>query len=621
MIDVLVILVYFAFLIVIGWVFRTFSNSTSDYFKGGGKMLWWMVGATAFMTQFSAWTFTGAAGKAFNDGFAVLAIFFGNAVGYLGNYLFFAAKSRQMRVTTPIEGIRMRFGPVNEQAFTLASLPISIIQAGIWLNGLAVFAAAVFNIDINITIVVTGTIVLLMSVTGGAWAVIASDFLQMVIIMAVSLVATAVAVIRAGGIGTLLADGLPEKIVTNMDYNYMWLFWAWVLCSFVKQFFSTNNMIDSYRYMCAKDTKNAKKAALLACVLMFVGPIFWFVPSWFIAAYNPDTTLWGIDNLGSSITDATYYIFVRDYLPAGMVGLMMSAMFAATMSSMDSALNKNSGIIVCNVYKVFIDKDAPEEKMLKLGRIMTFIFGVIIIIVGIFINSLKNTSLFNVTTTVGTLLALPMLIPSLLGFFVKKTPDWAGWGTLLVGISVSYFVASVCTPEMVEAVLGVPITPDEWSDMKSLTLGVFLHATITTPFFFLSKLFYKGHSEERQKEIDLFFENTTTEVVVDEEDPEVLASDSRQRRTLGGLLATAGGMIMLMFLLPNEFTSRFVFIAVGSIVFAIGFGLYLSGKVDAPVLADGAIPTDNDEILTDETDDSNDSQVIVDEDIEDVVEV
>lgn len=43
--------IYFLFLIAIGWMFRTFTSTTSDYFRGGGNMLWWMVGATAFMTN------------------------------------------------------------------------------------------------------------------------------------------------------------------------------------------------------------------------------------------------------------------------------------------------------------------------------------------------------------------------------------------------------------------------------------------------------------------------------------------------------------------------------------------------------------------------------------------
>ena len=84
--DSAVLAFYVVFMFVIGFVYKSFSSDSSDYFRGGGSMLWWMVGASAFMTQFSAWTFTGAAGKAYTDGALVAMIFFGNAVGYLLNY-------------------------------------------------------------------------------------------------------------------------------------------------------------------------------------------------------------------------------------------------------------------------------------------------------------------------------------------------------------------------------------------------------------------------------------------------------------------------------------------------------------------------------------------------------
>ena len=73
-------------------------------------MLWWMVGSTAFMAQFSAVTFTGAAGKAFADGFAIVAVYIGNTFAFFMRYAFFAHRFRQMRVDTPTEGIKRRFG-------------------------------------------------------------------------------------------------------------------------------------------------------------------------------------------------------------------------------------------------------------------------------------------------------------------------------------------------------------------------------------------------------------------------------------------------------------------------------------------------------------------------------
>lgn len=579
MLDIAVVIIYFVFLMVIGWLFRTFSKNTDDYFKGGGKMLWWMVGATAFMTQFSAWSFTGAAGKAFTDGLSVIVVFLGNALGYFANWVFFAAKARQMRVVTPIEGVRLRFGKVNEQVFTWAAVPYSIIQAGIWLNGLAIFVSAVFDISMPITIIITGLIVVLMSASGGAWAVVASDFLQMVVIMAVSFVASMVAIVKSGGIGPIFANGLPDSSpITGPGVNYIGLFVIWVIASFAKQFMTTNNMIDSYRYMCAKDTKNARKGALLACALMLVGPIIWFLPDWFVAANYPDTSTWGLAHLGKSITDATYYIFVRNELPAGMVGLMMAAMFAATMSSMDSALNRNAGIMVRNFYKVFINKDADEDKMLKVGKHATLFLGVIIIAVGLFLNSLKTTSLYNMMMMVSSLIALPMLIPALLGYFIKKTPDWAAWATILVGAAVSYFVAFIVTPEMIQNIfhLATPLTAREFSDLQSLTLGVGLHACITLPFFLLTQLFYKGHSEERQKEVDLFFKNVETEVIADENDEEDL--DNRQREMLGKLILVMGIAVMLLVLVPNPMSQRIIFIFVGGIIAVVGVGLLASAK-------------------------------------------
>ena len=180
--DYGVIVFYFIFMIAIGFVFRLLCKNTSDYFRGGGKMQWWMAGSSAFMVAFSAWTFTGAASKAYTDGTIILVIFFGNAFGFLISCLYFAPKFRQMRAVTPMEGVMQRFGRANEQFFTWMQVPLSILYAGIWLNGLGIFLAAVFGFNLETTIIIVGLVVMFMSVTGGSWAVVASDFMQVLIL-------------------------------------------------------------------------------------------------------------------------------------------------------------------------------------------------------------------------------------------------------------------------------------------------------------------------------------------------------------------------------------------------------------------------------------------------------
>ena len=570
---------YFLFLMAIGWMFRKFTTTTSDYFRGGGNMLWWMVGATAFMTQFSAWTFTGAAGKAYNDGFAVAVIFVANAFGYLMNYLYFAPKFRQLRVVTVIEAIRMRFGNKNEQVFTWSSMPTSVVSAGVWLNALAIIASGIFGFDMETTIWVTGLVVLVMSVTGGSWAVIASDFMQMVIIMAVTVTCAVVAVIHGGGVGEIITN-FPittehGSFLWGNNLNYVSVFGIWAVFIFFKQFSITNNMLNSYRYLAAKDSKNAKKAALLACILMTMGPVIWFLPSWFVAGQGVD--LFAIyPEVGKKAADFAYLYFVQEYMPVGMVGLLIAAMFAATMSSMDSGLNRNSGIFVKNFYEPVVRKfNATENELVFVSKITSTVFGFAIILVALFIQSLKGLSLFDTMMYVGALIGFPMTIPAFLGFFIKKTPDWAGWGTLVVGGIVSYSVGFLLSKVMLEGFLGTELTGREWKDLK-VAVGLMAHIVFTGGFFMLSVLFYKPLTTERQKDVDKFFNNLATPLVAEGKAQSQL--DNKQRKMLGTLIAIAGAAIMLMFLLSNPLWGRFIFVLCGGIV--MGVGLLLVKAVD-----------------------------------------
>src|SRR5262245_30888593 len=115
--DYLVIGFYFAFMAMIGIESRKFIGNKNDYFCGCGKMLWWIAGRSAFMVSFSAWTLTGAASKAYEDGPVIMILFFANALGFLFNYLFFAPRFRQMRMITALEAVRARFGKGSEQFF------------------------------------------------------------------------------------------------------------------------------------------------------------------------------------------------------------------------------------------------------------------------------------------------------------------------------------------------------------------------------------------------------------------------------------------------------------------------------------------------------------------------
>lgn len=575
--DYIVIAGYFALMVAISLLFKKMaSNSTSDYFRGGGKMLWWMVGATAFMTQFSAWTFTGAAGKAFSDGFAILAVFVGNMVAYVFAYFYFARRFRQMRVDTPTEAVKRRFGDTNEQFFTWVIIPLSVINAGVWLNGLGVFASAVFNADITTTIYVTGAAVLIISLLSGAWGVVASDFIQTLIVAVISIACAAVALYFVGGPSEII-NNFPGGFVMGPDMNYPLLLVGSFIFFIVKQLQSINNMQESYRFLNAKDSKNASKAALMALVMMVFGAIIWFIPPWASAIMYPDAAA-AYPNLGAKASDAVYLVFARETMPLGTVGLLMAGLFAATMSSMDSALNRNSGIFVRSFYATIVRKGkANDKELLRAGQIACTINGILVILMAQFFSSLKHLSLFDLMMQVATLLQSPILVPLFLGILIRKTPKWAPWATVVFGMFVSWLVVNVFTPNYVASWFGIEeLTRREAGEMKTM-ITIAAHLFLTAGFFCLTTLFYKEEKDTHKEVTVEFFKDVDTECV-EEEGQDVV--DRMQRAKLGTLVIYMAAGLTTMVLIPNPLWGRLLFLACAAAVFAVGYGLKKSAKID-----------------------------------------
>ncbi|MCH6256434.1 hypothetical protein MLD52_07735 [Puniceicoccaceae bacterium K14] len=568
---------YFVFIFSLGFIFRKASSNASDYFRGSGSLMWWMVGASAFMQQVSAFTFTGVAGKAYRDGSIVVVVFFANALGYFVNYLWTASRFRQMRIITPIEAVRERYGKANEQFFTWVQVPVNVMYASIWLNGLAVFISAVFQIDLKLTILLTGGAVVFMSVTGGSWAVIASDFVQMLLIMIITVVAGILAInyVDIGGVSNFI-EKAPENYFNWGEGISIKIVVLWVLASFAKQLFGLNNLMDSARFLCARDGEHARKAALLACCLMFVGPIIWFIPPMMAGIVEPD--IGSIFPMLNNPGDAAYVYSGSLTLPAGMMGLLLCGMFAATMSSMDSALNRNSGIFVCNFYQVFLAPKASQSHLLVVGRIASSVLGVAIILAALWLSKLKGLTLFDIMLLYGGLVALPSQIPLTLGIFIKKTPPWSGWSTVLIGFAYSLFVVKGLDPHNIVWLSDNELSEREVNDFRFFA-GVLGNIVICTSWFLFTKRFYSSSSSAFRERLDAFFVRMNTPIDFKKEHGE--GSGKKQGSMLSIICYVYAAFIFLvgLFVSHDGFGSRLVYAAVSGVLALIGFALkYSSNK-------------------------------------------
>ncbi|OEF27374.1 sodium:solute symporter family transporter [Vibrio rumoiensis] len=583
--DIAIIAGYFVFIIVAAFIFKRFAKTSSGFIRGGGAMMWWMAGATAFMTQFSAWTFTGAAAKAYEDGLAVLFLFWGNAIGFFVAALYFASRYRKLRVDTAMEVIRQRFGKTSEQVYTWLQFPLTTVSAAIWLNGLAIFVAAVFQVDLYITIIGVGVLVTFIAVSGGSWTVSATNVIQLILLMAITLTVGVFALIYIGGPVQLVEkSSIPSIMGTGV--NYWQIFVVWVVIIMAKQTIGTNNAMSCYRFLVTVNEKEAKKAAWVAGLMFVIGPIMWFIPPWVTATMNVDLQSF-YPNLGASANNAAYLYFIEYYMPKGVLGLVLAAMIAATISPMTTALNRNAGIFVRNVYQSVINPNATEAQQMKMSKLSTLANGIISIGAALLFASIKEYSFFDLMMLFGALLQMPLAIPSLLALVFVRTPDWSAWGTLVVGLAVSCFMQFVFDINWLLPLFGA----DSFTHRESVDLTVVAmlvaQIVITGGFFALSSLFYKEPVGKRKAELDLFYHNLNTPISAGEE----ALVDGKQGAYLGRLCQVLGAIIVVIGVAFETGADMAIFIVIGGLIVVSGSFLYRSRLAAKQVTEEVVIPT------------------------------
>ena len=137
-VDYVVIAAYMALMLAIGFYSARFNRGASDYFKGGNRIPWLVAGLSSFMSGFSAWTFTGAAGLAYQQGVVAILLYIGNAATFLLGYFVFAVRWRRARISTVMEYLVERYDEGTRQAFSWTTVFFQLFTGATMLYGLAV---------------------------------------------------------------------------------------------------------------------------------------------------------------------------------------------------------------------------------------------------------------------------------------------------------------------------------------------------------------------------------------------------------------------------------------------------------------------------------------------------
>jgi Na+/proline symporter len=571
--DYLIIVCYFAFVLSIGWLFRRSNKNASDYFRGGGNMLWWVAGMSVMASGISTWTFTGGAAKCYHDGFVLPVTYWLAGVPSLLVALWAAPKMRRFRVITAIEAVFRRFGGATEQFYTWTMLPFGVFIGAVGLNTLAVFMASTFHAALPVTIATLGVIVTVMSTLGGQWGVSAGAFVQglMMLLIVAVVVVLSVNLPEIGGPAHLLQVLPPRHLKFNIDSRTaliaMWIGW--------QTFTAALGPLDirgSGKFVRAKDEGHVRKMVLLMSLpsILLMTPIWMQLPAMCAAVVFPD--MHAIFPNLSHPEEAAWVAMSFKVLPQGLLGVLVCGMFAAAIDSLDAALNTNSGFFVRNVYVRFLRPDATDKQQLRCGKIATVSFGVLMVFLGLQINAMRTLNLFDFLQLMNAVLLTPMVTPMIMGLIVKRTPPWSGWSTVIAGLVTSTLAARLYSPVLIQHLFGyrTPLSPRESTDSQFIFVSV-LTMAVSVLWFLATARFYAASPEAFKAQI-VALDADLAEPVDRSGEPDG-ESDLMQYRMIGQLCASMGGFFAVCVAIPNPPIGRIIFAILAAIIGGLGLCL------------------------------------------------
>ncbi len=574
-IDYIVIALYFIFILALGPVYKTFSKTSSDYFRGGGTMLWWMVGSSAFVMNFSAWSFVGGASRAYETGTYFLVLYGANVAALIVSYFFVAARIRNMRIITAVEGVAKRFGKGNEQFFAWLPLPFFLLMGSVGLYVIATFMAAVFQMPTSVLIPIIGVTVTFMALSGGSWSVIASDFVQLLTVVVITIIMAFLALghPKVGGVSGLL-EKMPEHHLDWSLFAQPWVIAFFCITLIVNQTININSLQQgAARYVFVKNGRDAKKAVIVQIVGFVLITPFWMIPAIAATILHPDLGL-EYPHLNNP-SEAAYVAVALTVLPKGLMGLLVCGIFAATMSTMDSGLNRAAGIMVRNVYLPLINPQAGEDRQLLVGKFLTGLFGVVMIAVALFFSTLKSMPIFNLILLVAATVGLPSAVPLFYGIFVKRTPAWGAWSTSLVGIAFGLALNIALDEAALQRFFGTEqgLSSIELADLKLsiVTASLFI---LCTAWYFMATVFAREPTSEEKTRVDAFFEDMKRPVDHDVEHGPNSECDDRQLKVIGNICLIYGIAIGLFAVIPNSAAGHASFLFCGGTIAGIGLFIH-----------------------------------------------
>lgn len=468
-IDLTVLVGYLAIVVGLGCFLARRSGSTEGFMAAGRSLPGWAVGLSIFGTFVSSISFLANPGKSYADNWNPFVFGLSLPIAAAVAVRWFVPFYRRTGEISAYHHLEHRFGPWARTYAVVCYLLTQFARMGTILYLVALALAPLTGWDVRWIIIGTGILVTLYTLIGGIEAVIWTDAVQSVVLSAGILLSCFV-----------LLAGMPEgpgqifEIAARHDKFSLGSFGGslaeptfWVLLVYGLFINLQNFGIDqSYvqRYITAKTDRDAVGSVWLGALLYLpISALLFFIGTGLFAFYTVHPELLAATSDGPLKADAVFPHFIAHQLPVGVTGLLVAAILAAAMSSVDSSLNCSATLILQDIYKRYVRPRATEQESMRVLWASTVLWGAVG--TGTALAMIHVSSALDAWWQMAGIFSGGMLGLFLLGMISRRARSPEAATAVVIGVLMIFWLS----------LSNAPVWPAEWSQFRNP-----LHPFMTT---------------------------------------------------------------------------------------------------------------------------------------------
>lgn len=483
------VVIYALAMLGLGWWAKSRIKGTSDYYVAGRSVPGWAVGISMLGTAISSITFLAYPGSSYTGNWSRLVPGLMLPIATTIGAYFFVVFYRRTLFVSAYQYFEHRFGNWGRSYASAVWSIASIYRMGAILYLMALPIRLITGWNILTVMLVFGIVITVYTMWGGLEAVIWTDVVQTVVLAVGGILTVLIVFVKVPGSPfEVLAPAWNAGkfgVAADLDFTFVrdtfWVLAFSGLIGNVQEYSTDQTKIQ--RYAAASSDGGALLAIWtvgLGCIplwslFMLVGTCLWAFYQTYPDALAQVQVL--LESHGGLRADTVYPAFIITQLPPFIGGLVISAVLAAAMSSIDSSMNGAATVLTTDFYRRHFATDRDDQHYLRIARGVTSVLGLLMVAVAYGLYSLGQSAILDTLFFIGSIMGAGLGGLFLLGF-VSNRVNWQG---ALIGLLAGIFVITLNTLthfaiQSVEAATGTDLSGYFFVGLKSwLPVGFYVH--------------------------------------------------------------------------------------------------------------------------------------------------